>query len=774
MITSPVILDATTQPGYSGTPLITLDGSATGATVNGIYLRADNSIVKGFIVHSFGDEGIEMDGTSGKGNNNTIQNNWVGIDATGAAKPNGGDGILITVGASGNQIGGTGPNQGNIIAGNTGNGILIRNAGSDNNIIEGNRIGLSLDGLTKIANGIHGVMVIDTASNNTIGGTAPGAGNVISGSVQDGIYIADAGTDGNVIQGNLIGTNATGLKVLAVGNVDEGISIQDNASNTIIGGNTAAAANVISGNGAAGILIQTGATGTIVQGNYIGTDRSGTRDMGNAMLSIAGQKSGVRIIDVGIDNIIGGTGSGEGNVIAYNDESGVDIKGATTSVSILGNSIHSTNGPGIDLNGDGALPPDGNDVDGGPNNTQNFPVITSASLSGTDLTISGLLDTDGLNTQYRIEIFGNTAGTKDATYGEGRFFLDAITVTTDGLGDAVFTNVVLSGIPQGTADYVTAVATRIIDPLQVGIDDLLAYGDSSEFAASYDVPNVAPVAVDDAYSTDEEQTLVVDGISTDLVGSWQLDEGTGNQTVVDASASGSDGTLGPTTAVEASDPLWTTSDRSGGAALWFDGIDDYVQTTSTELQTATEFTLSAWFKADVTTGAHHILWQGVGTQNGWGSGGGDAATSAEMHLSVGHWSTDNKISFFFGYDEADVNSIDILSSTVFTDTSSWHQASVVVTDIGGGFVRADLYVDGVLEGSDTGNQIDRSGWDTDLRIGSPGSATRFFSGTIDAVQIYDQALGAAEVTGLWAPGVLANDSDVDSITLNAVLVTAPT
>ena len=63
----------------------------------------------------------------------------------------------------------------------------------------------------------------------------------------------------------------------------------------------------------------------------------------------------------------------------------------------------------------------------------------------------------------------------------------------------------------------------------------------------------------------------------------------------------------------------------------------------------------------------------------------------------------------------------------------------MVTDIGGGFVRADLYVDGVLEGSDTGNQIDRSGWDTDLRIGSPGAATRFFSGTIDAVQIYDQA-----------------------------------
>ena len=339
----------------------------------------------------------------------------------------------------------------------------------------------------------------------------------------------------------------------------------------------------------------------------------------------AGDKSGIRFWNAGVNNVIGGSGTGEGNVIAYNDEGGVVVNGTTVDASLLGNSIYANVGPGIDLNGDGALPPDGNDVDGGSNNTQNFPVITSASLSGTDLTISGLLDTDGLNTQYRIEFFGNTAGTKDATYGEGRFFLDTITVTTDGLGDAVFNNVTLTGIALGTADYVTAVATRIIDPLQVGIDDQLAYGDSSEFAASYDVPNVAPVAVDDAYSTDEEQTLVVDGITTDLVGSWQLDEGAGSQTVTDASASGSDGTLGPTTAVEASDPLWTTSDRSGGAALWFDGIDDYVQTTSTELQTATEFTLSAWFKADVTTGAHHILWQGVGTQNGWGSGGGNAA-----------------------------------------------------------------------------------------------------------------------------------------------------
>ena len=126
-ITDPVILDATTQPGYSGTPLIQLDGSsATGATA-GLALLTNDSTIKGFIVHSFDDEGIEI---GGSGNNNIIQNNWIGIDSTGAASPNADNGLLIVSGASGNQIGGTGVNQGNVIAGNSDSGIEIRNAGT--------------------------------------------------------------------------------------------------------------------------------------------------------------------------------------------------------------------------------------------------------------------------------------------------------------------------------------------------------------------------------------------------------------------------------------------------------------------------------------------------------------------------------------------------------------------------------------------------------------------------------------------------------------------
>ncbi len=254
MITDPVILDATTQPGYSGTPLITLDGSATAdnSGINGLVLRTNDSTIKGFIVHSFADEGIEIDGSTGFGDNNIIQNNWVGIDSLSVARGNAEHGIMISESATGNQIGGSGLNEGNVVAGNgfdrgtSGDrfsGIVIEN-NSDNNIVEGNLVGVLPDGVTVAANGDQGILIQKSSDGNRIGGTAAGAGNVISGNTADGIHI-DGTTDatfttavtGTIIQGNRIGTNQAGTA--AVGNGDEGISIQNNVTNTTIGGNTA-------------------------------------------------------------------------------------------------------------------------------------------------------------------------------------------------------------------------------------------------------------------------------------------------------------------------------------------------------------------------------------------------------------------------------------------------------------------------------------------------------------------------------------------------------
>ena len=167
IITDSVILDATTQPGYGGTPLITLDGSATPASsgINGITLRANNSTVKGFIVINFADEGIEIDGSTGFGDNNIIQNNWVGIDAAGNVAGNAEHGIMISDNATGNQIGGTGPNEGNVTAYNGYSGVII-NENSDNNIVEGNIIGIKPDGATPAGNGTHGILIQLSSDGN--------------------------------------------------------------------------------------------------------------------------------------------------------------------------------------------------------------------------------------------------------------------------------------------------------------------------------------------------------------------------------------------------------------------------------------------------------------------------------------------------------------------------------------------------------------------------------------------------------------------------------
>ncbi|MCK5396218.1 MAG: DUF4347 domain-containing protein, partial [Gammaproteobacteria bacterium] len=284
----------------------------------------------------------------------------------------------------------------------------------------------------------------------------------------------------------------------------------------------------------------------------------------------------------------------------------------------------------------------------------------------------------------------------------------------------------------------------------------------------------SPVANNDSYSVAEDQTLIVNALTenataSDLEAAWQFDEGAGT-TTADATGNGNEGTLNGTT--------WTTSSRTGNAALSFDGTNDYVQTASStvDLSTAMNFTLSAWFQTDTTSGQQHILWQGVSTENGWGTPSIDSPLSSEMNLTVGHWDPliNDKITFFLGYHDLTVpDSINIISTSTFTDTTAWHQAVVVVSDLGGGTLQADLYVDGVLEGSDTGTQIDRSLWDTDLRIGQGGPAGRNFDGMIDEVGVYDRALTSTEVANLYQTGVIANDTDVEGDALAASVVDQP-
>src|SRR5438105_2168429 len=332
-LTSPVTIDGYTQPGASANTLadgdnavltIELDGSL-GGTFGLPWLlsiSAGSSTVRGLVVNRGSAlYGISLDTNGG----NTIEGNFIGTNIAGDAVLGNREGVIIQFGSSNNLIGGTTPAARNIISGNS-DGISL--SGGTGNTIEGNFIGTDRTGSNDLGNTVG--IGVTASSNNTIGGTAAGARNVISG---NGTEIRMQ-ADNNVIQGNYIGISATGGAFNYSSTSVVGINIFSSTGNTI-GGLTSAARNVISGH-SIGISLNS-TPSTTVQGNFIGTDAAGTARLGNASIGINVQGSN--------NTVIGGTGTGAGNLISANG-TGIQIApGSGTAIQIQGNLI------GTDVNG---------------------------------------------------------------------------------------------------------------------------------------------------------------------------------------------------------------------------------------------------------------------------------------------------------------------------------------------------------------------------------------------------------------------------------------
>ena len=296
-IFDPVIIDGYTQPGASpntngpGVGLNTLlkvelDGSGTTNTV-GLSPGA-GSTIRGLAINRF-HVGIKMSAPVG----NVIEGNFIGTDAIGTAALGNQFGVHISSGAN-NTVGGTTPGAANLISGNTADGVMIEGSDSTGNLVQGNLIGTDVNGATVLGNSGSGVL-IDGASDNTIGGTTSGTRNVISGNELDGVSIGGNGSTGNLVQGNFIGTNAN--VSAALGNTLAGVRIELGASSNTIG-----ARNVISRNGVGVIIDGVGTTGNLVEENIIGTDLSDTLDWGN-------WDGGIFIVNGAVGNTIspGGT-----------------------------------------------------------------------------------------------------------------------------------------------------------------------------------------------------------------------------------------------------------------------------------------------------------------------------------------------------------------------------------------------------------------------------------------------------------------------------------
>jgi len=287
-----------------------------------------------------------------------------------------------------------------------------------------------------------------------------------------GIFIFGDGSEA-VIEGNFIGPDPSGT--LLVNATGTGVVLFGGGAN-LIGGTSPAARNLISGN-FRGLVIASN-EGNTIQGNLIGTTATGTEALGNTL-------EGVQI---GSSNNTVGAAAGyddaNANLIAFNGTDGVLVTSSSTGNRILSNSIHHNGELGIDLAGgqediNGVTRNDGRakDRDTGANNLQNFPVLSSATSSGNQTTITGKLKS-APRKSFTIQFFSSPQ--KDPSgFGEGKEFLGKRNVTTSRKGSRSFSvTFTLSRDLQG--EFVTATATRLVpDPND---PTTLLLTDTSEFS----------------------------------------------------------------------------------------------------------------------------------------------------------------------------------------------------------------------------------------------------------------------------------------------------
>jgi hypothetical protein len=409
---------------------------------------AARNVISGNGSGSSGDGNVVL-GVSGAPPTGTIiRGNYIGTNAAGTAAVHpmafqNAAGIRIFVG-TGTIIGGADADDGsvdgnvgarNVISGNI-SGIHMEASapGIDSVTIAGNFIGVTATGSSALGNFGDGIFNNTAIQTNSllIGGTAAGAGNVISGNGGNGIQ---AGALTLLFQGNRVGTDLAGN--LDLGNGGAGVHIALGGSGApnfqiTIGGATVAERNIISGNGREGVLVTGLQSGTAsVQGNYIGTSADGVTPLPNAEDGVSMNRP----------TLVGGTGAGQGNVIAHNGGDGVTIAGLIVGNRISGNSIFNNGGLGIDLGGFGVTSNDLGDADTGTNGFQNFPVITAVARVGPDTEIRGTFNSTP-GGSFALEFFSSVA--RDASgFGEGQTPLGMpLIVNTDGSGNATFTYVV--------------------------------------------------------------------------------------------------------------------------------------------------------------------------------------------------------------------------------------------------------------------------------------------------------------------------------------------
>ena len=486
-ITESVIIDGFPQVAeHDGVPVVEVRGQAAWT---GFDLEANAITIRGLAITQFGQGVFAFQGFTG----HTLEQNYIG---TNRANEDQGNNFGVVWRASNSAI------RNNVISGNTADGLSLI-IGASNNLVSGNRIGVSGDDVAALPNGNNGVTLYDAANNNTF------EGNLISGNGGVGVDIQFGGlvpVAGTRFRNNTIGLDANGA---AMANLGGGIRV-DSAPDTVIG--EPGAGNTISGNqvppameggdygGGPGILVVGSTTVLnmpVIQANRLGTDAEGNlarpnkfegvvlygparvggsslegrgnRIAGNGVAAIGGG-TGVAIVNAGAaGSIVQGNSIGvaAGGAALGNGYSGITVYGDVQSVLIGGDAageaniitgnetagiaVYTVDGPspqeitiaGNAIYNNGGL---GIDLDANANSQQVAPVLSDARIVGMDTLVDFTMAP--LEGDYDLRFFASPACDPGGS-GEGATFLGTINANSGAFS--------LGALPVGYA--ITATAT---------------------------------------------------------------------------------------------------------------------------------------------------------------------------------------------------------------------------------------------------------------------------------------------------------------------------
>ena len=338
------VIDGRTQTSNRGNtntlgPEVMLDGTAEGASINGLTINANYCTVEGLVIGNFNNSaayGVYISA----GSSNEVKGNYIGTDPSGTLPRPNTDGVFIYNGAKNNLIGGGASGEGNVISGNYYGIYMGTNCNS--NKVKGNYFGTNALGNAALPNSQYAVFV-ESAAYNMIGGVKTGEGNVICANSYGGIWFRTSCVSNEVL-GNYIGCNAAGT---SLGSGGYGVWLSDAGTNyNLIGDGSVGGRNIISGN-YYGVYISNSSTSNEVLGNYIGTNPAGTAALANTGYGVFIQSSSY--------NWIGDGTAGGRNVISGNGGDGINLNDASSN-EVMGDYV------GCQADGVGVLANAGNGI----------------------------------------------------------------------------------------------------------------------------------------------------------------------------------------------------------------------------------------------------------------------------------------------------------------------------------------------------------------------------------------------------------------------------